>query len=73
MEDNMSGLMSIEEAAEYLGLKVATIYKYTSSRRLPFVKIGSRVLFTREKLEEFVKNHIVEPVTNTAEYKKIIQ
>ena len=59
----MENLMSIEEAAEYLGLKVSTIYKYTSSRKLPFIKIGSRVLFSREILEDFIRAHIIEPVT----------
>jgi excisionase family DNA binding protein len=59
----MSNLMKIEEAASYLGLKVSTLYKYTSSRRLPFIKIGARVLWSREILDKIIKDHVVSAIT----------
>jgi len=58
----MSPLMSIDEAAEFLGLKKSTLYKYISARKMPFLKVGSRVLFSREKLEEWISSHIIEPI-----------
>jgi excisionase family DNA binding protein len=58
----MSNLMKIEEAASYLGLKVSTLYKYTSSRRLPFIKIGARVLWSREILDRIIKDHVVSAI-----------
>jgi len=63
----MEPLMSISEASEFLGLKKSTLYKYCCSRKVPFVKINSRVLFSREKLEEWIASHIVEAIpTKTA-------
>lgn len=51
----MEKLLSVREAAELLGLKTPTVYKYVCARSLPFVKIGSRTLFQPERLEEWVQ------------------
>jgi excisionase family DNA binding protein len=63
----MSNLISIEEAASYLGIKKSTLYKYTCSRKVPFIRIGTRVLFSKELLENWIKSHIVEPVISKNE------
>lgn len=57
-------LLSIREAANRLGLKVPTIYKYVGIRAVPFVKIGSRVLFDADRLDAWVRAHAVEPKQN---------
>ena len=54
-------LLSIGEAAKRLGLKKATVYKYVGLRAVPFVKLGSRVLFDPIRLDAWVKAHAVEP------------
>jgi len=59
----MSGLMSFEEAAEYLGIKHATLYKYTSSRKVPFVKVGRLVKFRLEDLDHWIDDRMVEPIS----------
>jgi excisionase family DNA binding protein len=47
--------LSVEEAAELLRLKPSTIYAWVSKNEIPYSKVGSRVLFEREALVEFVK------------------
>lgn len=45
-------LLTLEEAAQYLGLKKSYLYRLTSARQIPFFKYGGRrVLFERESLE----------------------
>ena len=52
----MTNLLSVREAADFLGLKPVTIYKYINSRSIPFIKIGRRVLFEPEDLESWLKD-----------------
>src|SRR5213080_5118032 len=47
--------LSVEEAAEFLRLKPTTLYSWVSNDKIPYSKVGSRVLFEREALVEFVK------------------
>ena len=50
-----SQFLSIEEAAEFLRLKPSTLYAGVSKDKIPYSKIGSRILFEKEALIEFVK------------------
>lgn len=50
----MERLLSVIEASELLGLKVSTIRKNVCKRTMPFVKLGSRVLFKETELEKWV-------------------
>jgi excisionase family DNA binding protein len=59
MEGRMQKLLSIREASEFLGLKVPTLYKYICSKKIPYVKLGSRVLFDPEKLMMWVEKNSV--------------
>ena len=52
-------LLNVAQAADRLGLSVHTIRKYIELRRLPFVKIGARVLFDPEELERFIDDRRV--------------
>lgn len=58
----MNKLLSIKEASDFLGLRVPTIYKYVCSKKIPYVKLGSRVLFDPEKLINWIENKSVEPI-----------
>jgi len=58
----MSCLISFKEAANYLGIKRSTLYKYTSSRKIPHVKVGRLVKFQREDLDDWIGKHKVEPI-----------
>ncbi len=49
-----SELLSVEEAAAFLNLKSSTIREWVYVRRIPFVKLGARVMFTRSCLEQII-------------------
>ena len=55
-----SGLMSIQDAAVYLGVKVDTMRWLRRTKRLPFVKIGARVMVRRPALEAYI-DQMTEP------------
>jgi excisionase family DNA binding protein len=52
----------VSEAAAFLNVSKGLIYKLTGSRRIPFYKIASRVMFSEEQLLSWVKSfeHLLE-------------
>jgi excisionase family DNA binding protein len=54
-------LKTISEIADTLRLKPSTIYHMTARKEIPFYKIGSRVLFDPDKVEEWLQSKAVEP------------
>jgi excisionase family DNA binding protein len=46
--------MNVKRAAEYLTLAPSTLYTYIHYKRIPFSKIGERVVFERRKLDDWV-------------------
>jgi excisionase family DNA binding protein len=47
--------MSVQEAAEFLGLKPATIYAKVFWKELPFSKRGKRLYFSEKELTEYIQ------------------
>lgn len=43
--------LTISEAARYLNLAKQTVYGFTSSRTIPFIKRAKRLLFTKADLD----------------------
>ena len=58
----MHRLVSIKEAADYIGLYPHTIYTMVSQRRIPFVKMGRLVKFDLELLDKWIKQQTVMPM-----------
>ena len=54
------GLMNIEQASEYLGLKKSAVYQMTMRRTIPFIKIGNRLRFKKSQLDSYINNNVVE-------------
>jgi excisionase family DNA binding protein len=44
------------EAAEFLRVSLDQLYHLTSSKKVPFAKVGGALRFDRERLQEFVSN-----------------
>jgi excisionase family DNA binding protein len=55
-------LLNAEEAAEYLGLSVDTVYKMARLRELPSVKVGRALRFDVEALDLYIKQHAIETI-----------
>jgi len=48
-------LLTIQEAAEFLSLTVATLYSKVSKFELPFMKRSKRLYFSRTELLDYLK------------------
>jgi excisionase family DNA binding protein len=53
----MSPLMTYDEAARYLRISRSYIRQLGSRGEIPRIKIGGRVLFTKEMLDKWVAEH----------------
>jgi len=54
--DQPEQLLTIQEAAEFLNLSVATLYSKVSRNELPFMKRSKRLYFSRTELLEYLKD-----------------
>jgi excisionase family DNA binding protein len=57
-------LLSVTEAAELCRLKASTIRRWVLKRRVPFVKLGRRVLFRQTDIERLIKRSVVPAHTS---------
>ena len=48
-------IMTVSSLAEYLKVSKATIYEYVRRGVIPHKRLGSRILFSKEKIDEWVK------------------
>ena len=56
MENELkSKLLNIHEAAEFTGLKVQRLRYEVFLKRIPHIKLGRSVRFTKEQLDEWIK------------------
>ena len=51
----MTTLMTVEQLAQYLNLSAGTVYRLTSTKKIPHIKIGSSVRFKPEVIEHWIK------------------
>ncbi len=48
-------ILNIQQASEFLHLKVASVYEKTSAKHIPHFKKGNRLYFNRAELEAWVQ------------------
>ena len=51
----VSTVMTVEEVAGYLKMKVVTIYKHAQEGKLPGFKVGSKWRFKKETIDEWIE------------------
>lgn len=51
----MTKYHTTDETADYLRISKATLYNYVYKRKIPFHKVGSRVLFIYEELDAWIE------------------
>lgn len=49
-------ILTLKECAAFLNLAPQTIYGYTSTRWLPFMKRGKKLFFEKSKLEKWLQD-----------------
>ena len=54
MQENR--FMDVPALAEYIHMAKSTVYKMVSNKTVPFSKIGSRTLFDRVQIDQWVIN-----------------
>jgi excisionase family DNA binding protein len=53
-------LITAKEAGQYLSLSTDSIYRLASQRKLPYLKIGDRILFDVKALDHWIEKHMVK-------------
>ena len=53
-------LITAKEASQYLSLSTETIYRMASLKKLPYLKIGDRVLFDVKALDHWIEKHMIK-------------
>ena len=58
----MSRLLTIEQIAPRFHVTPRTIQRWANERRVPHVRVGRRILFTEDQVEQIAEAYAVEPV-----------
>jgi len=58
----MQRQLNVSQAAELLGLSVHTIRAYVSQKRIPFRRIGARVVLDPDELQGWLEGKAVVPL-----------
>jgi len=53
-------LLNINETAEFLKIKKSTLYQWVSMQKIPYVKMGRRVLFDLKDLDALIEKNKVK-------------
>ena len=53
-------LITAKEASQYLSLSTDMIYRMASLEKLPYLKIGDRVLFDVKALDRWIEKHMIK-------------
>ena len=52
-------LITAKEASQYMSLSTDTIYRMATSKKLPYLKIGDRVLFDIKSLDQWIEKQMI--------------
>jgi len=52
-------LITAKEASQFLSLSTDTVYRMASLKKLPYLKIGDRVLFDVKALDHWIEKHMI--------------
>ena len=65
-EAGCSHLLSVEEAADYLGISTGTMRNWLSMRRVEYVKVGRLTRVSQAALDRYITVNTVRPVNEQA-------
>lgn len=57
----MKEILRVDEAANYLRIAVPTLYRWVEEQRIEHVRLGRRILFRREDLDNHIAERVVSP------------
>ncbi len=54
-----SALMDLKQLSEYINLSTSRIYKMVAKKEIPHVRIASKILFSKEDIDNWVEERKV--------------
>lgn len=63
-QPTQSDRCTLADACAITGLSKAAIYSATHLKRIPYAKFGSRLVFSRRQLAQWVQEHTLTPTDN---------
>ncbi|MBC7349627.1 MAG: helix-turn-helix domain-containing protein [Candidatus Aminicenantes bacterium] len=63
-ETSLPELLTAQEARKILRVGKNTIYDLARGRKLEYIKIGGKILFQREAIEKFIRQHTIPAARN---------
>lgn len=58
MESIKRSTITAAECAEYIGCSIDLIYSMVREKKLPHFRIGTRILFKRSKIDEWIEKQM---------------
>ena len=58
---DMEKLLKISELSQILQVKVKTIYSWTHTRKIPFVKVNGALRFRKKSIDNWIEKQEKEP------------
>ena len=55
--------LTVKQVAEMLQMSESGVYKYIRLKKIPYYKLGQNIRFSKEELEEWMKNRHVPSQT----------
>jgi excisionase family DNA binding protein len=54
-------VFDVKETAKRLGISASKLYQLASRRQIPYYRIGGKILFSGDQIQEFLDSCKVEP------------
>lgn len=58
----MNDLLTIEKLADLLYIKVSWLYAQTSTKKIPFLKLGGKLRFRKADVGGWLEGRVIQPV-----------
>jgi len=52
--------LNVKELSRLTGLKQSTIYQWVNQRKIPYIKLGKKVLFDPDKINKWIDENTVK-------------
>lgn len=62
LERNNNGLLNMDEACNFLGIKKSTLYGLVMRKKIAHKKLGKLTRFSINDIQEFINRNHVEPL-----------
>ena len=49
--------LDVQLLADYMHVSKSLVYKMVSMNQIPFIKVGSRTIFDRTQIDQWLRNH----------------